>query len=266
MSAQPARHLQLVEVDENGEFKKVDSRELAELQTALRKAQEDLKLAERDLVTKRRQLAEKERDKVRERLEHPQRELIVRVCRYWWRRIHNENPRMNPLTPCRFDAVAALVELEELVTEPVPGKKRPKKTRRWLFQMEHFKGAIDGAAHEPYSNTLKSGKVEAYNDLTTIFKNADSVRRHLGRCPYEVVPILPARVPPGEELAIQGVTRNNPSTVPSQGPASTGPGGFTYGQECPVGGGAGRVTVRGQAVGLLVHRWLAVGDPGQPAA
>lgn len=260
MSAKPARHLVLVD-QATGDV--VDSRELGELQEALKKAKEDLKLAERDLVAKRRLLAEKERDKVRERLEHPDRDLIVRVCRYWWRKIHNENARMNPLTPDRFDAVARLVELEELVKEDVPGKKRGRKRRQWLFQMEHFKAAIDGAAFEPYSNTLRSGKVERYNDLTTIFKSADSLGRHVGRCPYELVPLLPARVPPGE-VAVTPRNGHTERQVPSHAAPAAQHVGGSYGSSF-VGVRAGRVSLPAQGRGPVFRRWLHVGVASEPA-
>lgn len=254
----PARHLALVD-QATGEI--VDSRELGELQEALTKAKADLKNAERDLRGKRATIARMEADKVRERMEHPERDLIVRVCRYWWRKIHNENARMNPLTPDRFDAVARLVELEELVKEEVPGRKRPKKRRQWLFQMEHFKAAIDGAAHEPYSNTLRSGKVELYNDLTTIFKSADSLGRHIGRCPYELVPILPARPEPGA-LDLRTVTRDTPVQVPSH---AAGPAAQHVGGSYAVGSAFGRVALRLEEGGLLVRCGLVVGPAREPA-
>lgn len=259
----PARRLHLV--DDNGEV--VPSAKLTELQAALEKAREDLKLAERDLVSKRRQLAEKERDKARERLDHPQRELIKRIAVYWHRKCRPEDyarprRRINPITPERFDAVAGIVEREEIVREE--GKR---SQRAWKFEFEHFKAAIDGEAFDPFLPPMKNGKANPQNDLEQIFRTEARFEMAMKKCPYEVVPVLPARLSP-KEVAERGVTRDTPSQVPIsvRGPAGVGRSEGSNESSYPLGGRVGREPLRVEARGLLVRARLEAGAAPESAA
>lgn len=201
MSAQPApsRHLHLV--DETGEV--VPSSKLADMQAELEKLRGDFANAEKDLKVKRRQIAELQRDKARERMEHPQRDLVVRVLRYWHRRCRGGSARVNPLSADRFDAVAALAEMEQLVVEE--GKR--KRRRDWLYEFEHFKAAIDGCAFEHYSVKRKNGTEQHFDDAELIFRSASKMDEFIQRCPYPVVPILPARRRPGVSVSFDEAAR-----------------------------------------------------------
>jgi hypothetical protein len=261
VSAQPARHLALV--DQNtGEV--VDSRELAELQAKLEKAQADLKNAEKDLRVKRATITQLQADKVAERLEHPQRDLILGICKYWHQvcrpEDYNGRHRIVSSSPDRFDAVAALVEMERIVRdESAKGKRR----REWVYEREHFAAAINGAAFDPFETVHKNGKVERHNDLSQICKDVTRFERAIAKCPYEVVPILPARVPPGA-LDVTARNAHTPVQVPSHRPTSTGHQEGSYGSSC-VGATCGRVPVHVEASGLVLHRRVEAGDMGEPA-
>lgn len=196
MSAQPAPHLRLVNT-ETGEF--VPSQKLEELMAELAKVRGDFKNAERDLKIKRRQLTELQRDKARERLEHPQHELIERICKYWHRRCRHGDVKVNPMSPARFDAVAGLVEMEMLVA--VEGKRR--RRREWRYEMEDFKAAIDGADFDHYAKKRKNGTEQHFDDLELICRDSKQFEEFRARCPHPVVPILPARPRPGMRGAIE---------------------------------------------------------------
>jgi hypothetical protein len=188
MSAEPASHLRLVRVDdETGEVEHVESRALEQLEAELEKLRGDLKNAERDLRAKRRRISELERDKVRERLDHPDREFIVRVCKYWHKRCRRGSNRIDPLAPNRFDAVAALAEMEEIVMVEVDGRRR--RERRWRYSAEQFKAAIDGGEYDPFETTHKNGRLERHNDLAQICKDVTRFERFVSKAPYEVQPL-----------------------------------------------------------------------------
>lgn len=202
MSAQPAplSHLRLVNT-ETGEF--VPSQKLGELMAELEKVRGDFKNAERDLKIKRRQLTELQRDKARERLEHPQHELIERICKYWHRRCKAGDAKVNPMSPARFDAVAGLVEMEVLVA--VEGKRR--RRREWRYEMEDFKAAIDGAEFDHYAKKRRNGTDQHFDDLELVCRDSKQFEEFRARCPHPVVPILPARPRPGVRATPEAVTR-----------------------------------------------------------
>jgi hypothetical protein len=175
----PARHLTVVPggiTDDNGEIVP-PHRLLAEIE----KLQTDLQMAQRDVKTKNRRIAELERDKAAERLNHPQRELILRVCRYWHAKCRRGDPRVKPDTPHRFDAVAALVDLEELIPLAERDPDGPKFRR--VYGPEAFKEAIDGAAYDPFCKRRKNGTVARYDDLETICKSAAKLDEFRARRP-----------------------------------------------------------------------------------
>lgn len=178
MSAGPAsRHLHLVD-SETGEV--VPSAELAKLQAEVEKLREDRKGLEKDLRTKRRQISELERDKARERLEHPDRELIKRVATYWHRKCKGASPRINPLSPARFDAVAGLAEMEEIHADPETGKR----SRRKRYRPEDFKRAIDGAAFDHYVKKRRNGTEQHFDDLELICRDSKQFEEFMARAPY----------------------------------------------------------------------------------
>jgi hypothetical protein len=179
MTASTARHLHVVQggiTDDNGEVIP-PHRLLAELE----KLQTDLSMAQRDVRTKNRRIAELERDKAAERLKHPERELILRVCRYWHAKCRHGDKRVKPDSPHRYDAVAALVDLEELVPLEERDPDGPKFRR--VYGPDAFKQAIDGAAYDPYRKQRKNGSWVTYNDLETICRTAGTFDEFRARAP-----------------------------------------------------------------------------------
>jgi hypothetical protein len=191
----PERHLRVV-VPDTGQV--LTAEEVGQLQARIDKLEADRKNLEKDIRGKRRQITELQRDKVRERLDHPDREFIKRVAVSWWRVCRASNPRIDPLAPNRFDAVAALAEMEVIGVNPETGKRE----RTWRYEAEHFKAAIAGAQFDPFETTHRNGKVERHNDLAQVCKDTTRFERFIQKCPYEVVPILPARPRPADTRAI----------------------------------------------------------------
>ena len=188
MSAQPASargHLRVVEIDDNGEFKVLDSDALASLEEEAEKLREDRKNLERDIRAKRRRIAELERDRARERLEHPRYDDAIRVAKYWWRKCKGANPRVNYQTPDRIDPVLALMDIEEIVVDADTKKRR----REPHYSLGHFKAAIDGAAFDPFITTHRNGKQERHNDLSQICKDATRFDRFIAKSPKPPVTV-----------------------------------------------------------------------------
>jgi hypothetical protein len=179
VSAQPARHLRVVEVnDETGEAAGIDVEQLV---VEVEKLRTDLAMAQRDVKTKNRRISELERDKARERLEHPDRKLIERVCTYWHRRCRAGDARINPMSPARFDAVAGLVEMTEVGIVEVDGKRRRRKKRR--YEPEDFKMAIDGAHFDHYVKVRKNGTEQHFDDLELICRDSKQFEEFRARVP-----------------------------------------------------------------------------------
>jgi hypothetical protein len=190
VSAQPSRHLALVELNDGGEIVgRVESDALQRLEQDLEKAKLDLKMAQRDVKAKNRRIAELERQKARERLEHPRYSDAVRVAKYWWLKCRAGNTRINYKTPDRLDAVLALMEIEEIVVDADTKKRR----REPHYAMEHFKAAIDGAAFDHFVKARKNGSEQHYDDLELICRTAAKFDEFVARCPYELVPLAPTR-------------------------------------------------------------------------
>jgi hypothetical protein len=163
-------------MDDNGEI--LPSHRLVE---EIEKLQTDLQMAQRDVKAKNRRIFELERNRAQERLEHPDRELILRVCRYWHRKCRRGDRRVKPDSPHRFDAVAAMVELEEVIPAAERESAGPKSRR--VYGPEAFKQAIDGAAYDPYRKQRKNGSWAVYDDLETIFKSAAKFDEFRARAP-----------------------------------------------------------------------------------
>lgn len=188
MSAAP--HLRLVNA-ETGEF--LPSQKLEEIQAELEKLRTDLKMAQRDVKAKNRRIADLERDKAQERLDHPQRDLIERICKYWWRRCRSQDAKVHPMSPARFDAVAGLVEMQTMVVEQVNGKT--VRRREWRYEMHDFKAAIDGAHFDHYVKRRKNGSEQHFDDLELICRDSKQFEEFRARCAYEIVPLGEQRPP-----------------------------------------------------------------------
>lgn len=171
-------------VDANGE---VIPRDVARLQDMVVKLQGDLKAAEKDLVTKRRQITELQRDKARERLDHPQRPLIERICVYWWKRCRDSAPRVAHMSADRFDAVATLVEMERIVVDADTRKKRKEP----FYTAEDFKQAIDGAWFDCFETKRKNGSVVRYDDLTLVCRSAAKLEEFMAKAPVRAPVVAP---------------------------------------------------------------------------
>jgi hypothetical protein len=201
VSAQPARHLALVELDDGGEIVgRVTSDALKTLEADLEKAKVDLKMAQRDVKSKNRRIAELERQKSRERLEHPRYSDAVRVAKYWWLKCRAGDKRVNYKTPDRLDAVLALMEIEEIVVDADTKKKR----REPHYSMEAFKAAVDGAHFDHFVKARKNGSEQHYDDLELICRSAAKFDEFVARSPFGQPPLAQARV-----------EAHNPLRVPS---------------------------------------------------
>lgn len=275
MSAKPARHLALVELDDAGEITgRVDSEALKTLEARAEKAETNFRLAEKDLASKRRIIANLERDRIRERLEHPDREFIKRVCLYWHRKCRRKDfdgpKRLNPLSPDRFDAVAALAEMEMIVTVEVDGKR--KRERRWRYEAEHFKAAIDAGEFDPYTPIMKNGKPKPQNDLEQICRNVSKFEAWIEKAPYVlgtwgggdlVVPAVPGftRLSP-QALAEARMEAHTGERVPSTRLTQPQVGGSNAHRavgDCDRGDAASSPAGR-----LLVRARLEAGPEGAP--
>jgi hypothetical protein len=192
VSAQPARHLRLIDA-ETGELVQSDVHaELEELRTKF-------KMSQRDVAAKNLRIAALEADKARDRLDHPRYQDAVRVARYWWRKCKAGNGRVHYMAPTRLDAVLALMDLEELV--PVPGKRR--RERRPVYTMAHFKAAIDGAAFDCFETKRRNGSTAKFDDLELICRSAGKFDEFIAKAPYPL------------EVAERALMRDNPSRVPT---------------------------------------------------
>lgn len=173
------RHLRAVGsgvADDNGEV--VSPERLVQ---EIEQLQIDFGMAQRDVRSKNRRIAEMERNRARERLEHPDRELILRVCNYWWRKCRAGHPRIKWDSDDRFDAVAALVELEDIIPADEREPDGPK-TRR-VYEPAAFKQAVDGAAFDHYSRQRKNGTWVHYDDLTLICRSVARFEEFRARAP-----------------------------------------------------------------------------------
>jgi hypothetical protein len=190
MSAEPASHLRLVRVDdETGEVEHVESRALEQLEHELAKLRTDLKMAKRDVTSKNRQIAELERNKAFERLHHPDREFIERVAGFWHKLCRAGDKRVNPLSPMRFDALAALVEMEVIVRD-ANGKRVGREPR---YKPVDFEIAVRGARFDHYVKQRKNGTEQHFDDLEFICRDSKNFEECIARCPVEVAALARAR-------------------------------------------------------------------------
>lgn len=176
MSAAAKRHLRVVEVnDGTGEIE--GTVDVEALVARVEKLEHDRRALEKDIRAKRRRITELERDKAQERLEHPQRDLIVRIANYWHRKCRGGDAKVNPLSVVRFDAVAALVEMTVIVADEKGKRHEPR------YRPEDFKQAIDGAAFDHYAKQRKNGSWQHFDDLELVCRDSKQFEEFRARAP-----------------------------------------------------------------------------------
>lgn len=170
----PARHLRVIEVDDDvGEVLPVEQhRAVEQLEAENAKLRDELKMAHRDIDAKNRRILEMERDRAAERLEYERYADVERIATYWHRKCRpgdyaRAKPRINPMSPERFDAVRGILDQERLIA--VPGKKR--RQRVLAYTLEDCKLAIDGAAFDHFVKKRKNGSERHFDDLELIFRD-----------------------------------------------------------------------------------------------
>lgn len=260
MAAQPRGHLQLVEIDANGEFKKVDSKQLASLQAELEEVKTKFKMAQRDVAAKNLRINNLERDQAQERLSYERYADVQRIARYWHQKVHAGNARVNPMSPDRFDAVRGILDQERVVwDEPGDGRKRRRKRREPMYTLEECKAAIDGCVFDHFTKKRRNGSEQHFTDLEFIFRNSKNFEECRARCPYDYT-----------ALDLRPVTRDSSTGFQPTPSGQAGRRRFEGSGESYVqghlGAGVGRLAPRVQGSGLLVRRWLGDGGPVPPAA
>jgi hypothetical protein len=180
-----ASHLRVVEVDNySGEVEGVDVKQLV---AEVEKLRVDLKMAQRDVKAKNRRISELERNKAQERLDYERRADVERIATYWHRKCRpddfaRETPRVNPMSPERFDAVRGILDQERLV--PVEGQRRAR--REPTYSLEECKAAIDGAAFDHFSKQRRNGSWEHFDDLELIFRSGKHFEGFRDKAPRRV--------------------------------------------------------------------------------
>lgn len=170
--AEAARHLYVVHdriADENGEVVSPE-RLLHDLQAA----ETQVRMLERERAGQQLKIAALERDKAKEREKHPLKEKIERVHSYWQRRCNHPRAGLDDET---FFKIAELMEL----------KVKPRSDEREFSYPDDFKLAIDGVWFDPWIKTQKNGRRVRHDELSRVFKNADSMREYIGKAPVREV-------------------------------------------------------------------------------
>lgn len=188
MAALPERKLHLVGqdlVDENGE---IVPPEVGRLREQLEALKVDKKMLRRDITTKNRVINELQRNKVEERLNYERRAEIERIGVYWHRKCRAEDyakpvHKVQPMTPDRFDAVRAILEIERIVIEVDEVTGRTKKRREPFYSPEDFKRAIDGAAFDPFRTKRKNGTWQTHDDLELICRSSKHFDEFIAKAP-----------------------------------------------------------------------------------
>ena len=262
MSPQPARHLKLVEIDDNGEFKFLDSKELGKLQHELEELRTKFKMAQRDVAAKNLRIARMEADKARERLDYERYADVERIARYWHRKCRPEDfakdrPRLNPMSPERFDAIRGILDQQQIVMVEVPGRKRPVREYRPMYSLEECKAAVDGAAFDHFVKQRKNGSEQHYDDLELIFRDSKHFEEFRDRSP----------IPP-KPVAERPVTCDNfdQGSKPTASPGGNGIKEGSHGQRSSVGAASHGIVVRLEAGRSHLCGGVEARHPGQPAA
>lgn len=253
MSARPARHLALV--DQNtGEI--VESQELGAMQHELQELRTKFKMAQRDVAAKNLRIANLESDKARDRLDYERYADVERIARYWHKKVHAGNARINPMSPDRFDAVRGILEQQRIVWEdPPPGRKRRTRRVEPMYSMAECKAAIDGNHFDHFVKKRRNGSEQHYVDLEFVFRNSKNFEECRDRCPYDwrALDVTPRKVDTSSRV---------PSHSASQGGQHTE---GSYVGSCFVGFRADRGLLQAQGRGPVFRGWLRVGVAGESA-
>ena len=175
MSAQPRPSLQLVDAD-NEPLPALDER-LVQAQDRIEELTEQLAAAEMHLAQAEERvagqeallkLAERELGKKGpNRQRDPKRPLIEQVFRHWKEACHK--PR-SPLTPDRWDAIRDALA---------------------YYTVEQLCLAIDGAAFDCFTKPQRNGRLERFNDLTTILATGARIESYANKAPVAERPGVP---------------------------------------------------------------------------
>lgn len=183
----PARHLTVVPggfLDENGE---VISPEVASLREEVAQLKQDVKNLENDIAGKRRVISELRRDKARERLDYARYDDVKRIATFWWRLICKSNPRVQPMSPERFDAVKGILEIKTFEVD-----ERGKRRYAPVHELADFEQAIRGAHYDPYITRRKNGTEKRHDDLSLICRDQTRFREFMAKAPRRPKPFVAA--------------------------------------------------------------------------
>jgi hypothetical protein len=160
--AEPARHLRVVEHDDNGEV----------IQTACpecRKHLDVIAALERDIRGWGIRHAELKRDKAQEAEEHPCWEAAQWVFRQWKRRCNHPRARWSH---DRFWLIEPFLVADKW------GKTLKARVALCLL-------AIDGAEHDAWTVTRKNGSAKRFDEFDRIFATTGSFEEFCKRAPAD---------------------------------------------------------------------------------
>lgn len=165
--SEPARHLRVVDT-ETGEVHE-GCPNCSDLTAKLEEAHRKLDgawLENRSL----------KKDYEREHIEHDDRPRVEALHAFWQAECSRPRSALDFGKSSRFEAWLRGLKL---------GKRMAKKLKLDLSPDEMCRLAVMGAGFDPYTNQLRNGAVERYDDPTTIFKNLASFERFVNRAPRE---------------------------------------------------------------------------------
>lgn len=187
-----ARHLRLVDVD-SGEW--VADTDVAQLQERIEDLEGKLKDAELELRVKRAMITRLKRDMARERVEYERYDDVKRIAVFWWRLVAKSSPKVNPMTPERFDAVRGILDLKTFELD-----ERGRRRYAPLHPLEDFEQAIRGAHFDPFVTVRKNGSRKRHDDLALICRDEGRFREFMAKAP----PRAKRWAPGGWELLLRG--------------------------------------------------------------
>lgn len=156
MSAQA--NLRLVE---NGEVPEDGPQTFGEALVALAAAEDVIAGLERDIRGWTTRYAQLERDRVADAMRHELWDQAEELFGYW--RLRCKHPR-SKFTFDRFEVVRPYLQ---------------------KYGIDTCKKAIDGAAFDPYTTTLRNGRTKRHDDWGLIFRDADKLESFVNRAPIE---------------------------------------------------------------------------------
>ena len=161
MSAEPARHLQLVDTA-TGELVEAPA-EHSEALALVRKLEVQTRMMERDLAGKRLRIAELEADREAEAEDHELRPQVDAVHACW-------KAATGKRRPLHFSDVFAIASAIK------------------KMGFDTCLRAVVGAKFDPYTRRQRNGQVKRFNDLETIFKTFGKVSDFASRAPQGWTP------------------------------------------------------------------------------